>query len=122
MRVGEARLVGDAIEQQVKWAGKPEKEYSQGPFGPRINPRGSFDAYLEEQRNRSAAWDNFDMASAREIQVMLTQITAKAEREQMTRSVMTAEANEIMMPCGSRLVCANLLWLPAASAFLHFQS
>ncbi|WP_165853552.1 HWE histidine kinase domain-containing protein [Aurantiacibacter aquimixticola] len=75
----------DEIEKTVKWAGEPKKEYGEGEFGPRITPRGSFEAYMVEQKNRSKDWSAFDMASAREIQIMLTQITAKSEREQLSR-------------------------------------
>ena len=75
----------DEVERGVKWAGKPDKEMGHGPFGPRITPRGSFDAYLEQQRGRSEPWTGFDLGAAREIQVMLTQITAKSERDQLSR-------------------------------------
>ena len=69
----------------VKWAGKPEKDIAYGKYGPRLTPRGSFDAYLEEQRGQSDPWSSFDLTAAREIQIMLTQITAKGERAQLAR-------------------------------------
>lgn len=75
----------DEITRSVKWAGKPEKEIADGPFGPRITPRGSFAAYVEEQSGRCETWTAFDLVCAREIQVLLTQITAKSEREQLSR-------------------------------------
>ncbi|MFQ6551064.1 HWE histidine kinase domain-containing protein [Aestuariibius insulae] len=75
----------DEIVQTVRWAGKPEKEYDKGPYGSRITPRGSFEAYLKELRDRSAPWTPFDLSAAREIQIMLTQITAKGERKELDR-------------------------------------
>ena len=75
----------DEVARSVAWAGNPEKEIGHGPFGPRITPRGSFAAYLEEQSGRAAPWSPFDMGAAREVQTMLTQITAKAERDQLSR-------------------------------------
>ncbi|RGP40490.1 Bacteriophytochrome [Altererythrobacter insulae] len=75
----------DEVLTKVTWAGRPEKSVAQGPYGPRITPRGSFDAYVEEQKGRSNAWGDFDFACAREIQIMLTQLTSKSEREQLAR-------------------------------------
>lgn len=75
----------DQILKSVTWAGKPEKEIGQGEFGPRITPRASFEAYVEEQKDKAEIWSKFDFACAREIQIMLTQITAKSEREQLSR-------------------------------------
>ncbi|NNU17402.1 GAF domain-containing protein [Parvularcula sp. ZS-1/3] len=71
--------------KKVLWGGKPEKKVEDSPFGPRISPRGSFDAYQDEQCGRSEPWQLFDLTSAREIQIMLTQITAKGERQQLSR-------------------------------------
>ncbi len=75
----------DEVARSVRWAGKPEKEFDRGPYGTRITPRGSFEAYLEEQRGQSAPWTSFDLTAAREIQTMLTQITAKSEHSQLER-------------------------------------
>ena len=70
---------------EVKWAGKPEKEITTGKFGPRLTPRGSFAAYVEEQSGFCRDWTGFDMEAGRELQILLTQITAKGERSQMLR-------------------------------------
>lgn len=75
----------DEIGQNVRWAGKPEKDIEHGPMGPRITPRGSFEAYLEEQRDKSNPWNSHDLTAARELQISLTQITAKGERSQLLR-------------------------------------
>ena len=69
----------------LNWAGRPEKQMETGPFGPRISPRGSFDKYVENQKGFAEAWSEADLAAAREIQVLLTQITAKGERVQLMR-------------------------------------
>lgn len=75
----------DEIIQNVKWAGNPEKVMETGPFGPRISPRGSFESYLAEHRGRCEDWKADDEVAAREIQILLTQITAKGERAQLAR-------------------------------------
>lgn len=71
--------------RKIDWAGKPEKTMEFGPLGPRISPRGSFDAYVEEHRGFSDPWGEPDLAAAREVQVLLTQISAKGERLQLMR-------------------------------------
>ena len=71
--------------RSVDWAGKPEKTMENGPLGPRVTPRGSFEAYLEEQKGYCDQWDEPDKAAAREVQILLTQIAAKGERLQLLR-------------------------------------
>nr|WP_246455662.1 HWE histidine kinase domain-containing protein [Sulfitobacter aestuariivivens] len=71
--------------RSVDWAGKPEKTMEPGPLGPRITPRGSFDAYVEEHRGTSDPWEEPDLAAAQEVQILLTQISAKGERLQLMR-------------------------------------
>ena len=75
----------DEETQRVKWAGKPDKQMDHGPLGPRITPRGSFDAYMEERRGYGPPWNSLDLTAATELQVMMTQITAKGERLQLLR-------------------------------------
>lgn len=71
--------------RSLNWAGKPEKELETGPLGPRVSPRGSFDAYVEQQRGFCSAWTASELAAARELQILLTQIAAKGERVQLMR-------------------------------------
>ena len=75
----------DEKTRNVRWAGKPKKQLVEGKYGARITPRGSFKAYMEEQRGRSQGWQAEDIESAREMQILLTQITAKGERVEMLR-------------------------------------
>lgn len=75
----------DEITQNIQWAGKPEKKLEAGPQGPRLTPRGSFDVYVEARKGFSNPWTPWDIAAARELQILLTQITAKGERAQLMR-------------------------------------
>ncbi|MGB6229656.1 MAG: HWE histidine kinase domain-containing protein [Litorimonas sp.] len=75
----------DAKTREVKWAGKPEKTIQTGKHGTRLSPRGSFATYLEEQSAWSTEWSTYDREAGRELQVLLTQITAKGERAAMAR-------------------------------------
>ena len=71
--------------RNISWAGRPEKELVDGKYGPRITPRGSFKAYMEQQSGRAEDWQDADIGAAREMQVLLTQITAKGERLELLR-------------------------------------
>ena len=72
----------DESLRKLTWAGKPDKAVTAGKFGPRLSPRGSFDAYVEERRHHSDPWSEEDVAAARELQILLTQIAARGERSQ----------------------------------------
>lgn len=75
----------DQTVRKVTWAGRPDKVLEDGPFGPRLTPRGSFDAYIEEQHGRCEPWEAADLVAASEIQTMLTHITARSEQAELTR-------------------------------------
>lgn len=75
----------DGKTRQVRWGGKPDKQIKTGDFGARLHPRESFAAYMEQQDGYSDDWSTFDMEAGRELQILLTQITAKGERAQMLR-------------------------------------
>ena len=53
--------------ETVMWGGQPEKEYSIGPLGPRLTPRGSFDLWREIVRGSAVPWDEADLDSARKL-------------------------------------------------------
>ena len=75
----------DEKTRNVRWAGGREKTLVDGKFGPRLHPRASFAAYLEEHGGRAPEWSTFDMEAASELQRLLTQITTKGERAQLRR-------------------------------------
>lgn len=64
--------------QQVRWAGRPEKVYRQGPRGPRLSPRGSFAEWRETVRDRAVPWSDAERTAGRHLQVDL-------QREAMAR-------------------------------------
>ena len=55
------------ISQQVAWAGAPQKTLDQDEDGPRLSPRGSFTAYLEEVEGQSQVWSDMDIRFARSL-------------------------------------------------------
>ncbi len=75
----------DEVVRNIKWAGRPAKKLEDSEYGKRISPRESFKAFIAEQQGHSNPWQADDLAAARELQVLLTQITAKGERELLAR-------------------------------------
>ncbi len=46
--------------ETIAWGGRPEKEYTHGPLGPRLTPRGSFDVWKETVRGSAEPWGDVD--------------------------------------------------------------
>ncbi|MFC5459097.1 ATP-binding protein [Massilia niabensis] len=51
--------------EHVLWAGRPEKSIEFGPNGPRLTPRGSFDAWHETVVGRAHPWEAAVLDNAR---------------------------------------------------------
>lgn len=49
-----------AAAQNVTWAGPPEKDIEKTPEGLRLNPRTSFESYVQQSADRSDAWTQED--------------------------------------------------------------
>ncbi|GGE22651.1 signal transduction histidine kinase [Polymorphobacter glacialis] len=58
----------------VSWAGKPDKLVVNGPEGPRLSPRRSFEAWREIVRGQSAAWTPAELAAAEVMRVTLLEM------------------------------------------------
>nr|WP_295662732.1 HWE histidine kinase domain-containing protein [Polymorphobacter sp.] len=58
----------------VSWAGKPDKLITDGPDGPRLSPRKSFEAWREIVRGQSAAWTPAELAAAEVMRVTLLEM------------------------------------------------
>jgi light-regulated signal transduction histidine kinase (bacteriophytochrome) len=89
------------ILRSVKWAGDPNKSYSEGPLGPRLTPRKSFEAWQEVVRGQSAPWTPADLAIAESLRITLLEVILQladlAARErrgaQERQELMIAELN-----------------------------
>ena len=62
--------------ETIAWGGRPEKEYSHGPLGPRLTPRGSFDVWKETVRGRCVPWSETDLEIARPLLSELARASA----------------------------------------------
>lgn len=67
--VGEGWLLALRREQveTIAWGGRPEKQYVNGPLGPRLTPRGSFEVWRETVRGTSVPWSGTDLEVARQL-------------------------------------------------------
>ncbi len=59
------------IAQSVVWAGEPGKLSVQGPNGPRLTPRKSFEAWREIKRGQSAPWSEGELRVSEVLRVLL---------------------------------------------------
>lgn len=78
-----AWLIGLRKEQiqTIRWGGKPEKEVTHGPLGPRLTPRGSFAEWRETVRDTAEPWSATELEIASQLQTSMTQATSDRDRE-----------------------------------------
>jgi light-regulated signal transduction histidine kinase (bacteriophytochrome)/CheY-like chemotaxis protein len=89
------------ILRSVNWAGDPNKPYSEGPLGPRLTPRKSFELWQEVVRGQSKPWSSADLNIAESLRVTLLEVIlqladlAAQERRgaQERQELMIAELN-----------------------------
>jgi light-regulated signal transduction histidine kinase (bacteriophytochrome)/CheY-like chemotaxis protein len=89
------------ILRSVKWAGDPNKTYAEGPLGPRLTPRKSFELWQEVVRGQSKPWSSADLHIAESLRVTLLEVIlqladlAARERKgaQERQELMIAELN-----------------------------
>ena len=55
----------------VRWAGDPNKPADPDPATGLLNPRRSFDLWVETTRGHSAPWDDLDLMAARKLRLLL---------------------------------------------------
>jgi light-regulated signal transduction histidine kinase (bacteriophytochrome)/CheY-like chemotaxis protein len=89
------------IMRSVNWAGDPNKAYAEGPLGPRLTPRKSFELWQEVVSGQSKPWTSADLHIAESLRVTLLEVILQladlAARErrgaQERQELMIAELN-----------------------------
>jgi light-regulated signal transduction histidine kinase (bacteriophytochrome)/CheY-like chemotaxis protein len=89
------------VLRSVKWAGDPNKSYSEGPLGSRLTPRKSFELWQETVAGQSKPWTQGDLRIAESLRVTLLEVILQlsdlAARErrnaQERQELMIAELN-----------------------------
>jgi light-regulated signal transduction histidine kinase (bacteriophytochrome) len=89
------------ILRSVNWAGDPNKPYLEGPNGPRLTPRKSFELWQQVVRGQSRPWSSGDLHIAEGLRITLLEVIlqladlAARERKgaQERQELMIAELN-----------------------------
>jgi light-regulated signal transduction histidine kinase (bacteriophytochrome)/CheY-like chemotaxis protein len=89
------------VVRSVNWAGAPDKVYSEGPLGPRLTPRKSFELWQENVAGQSKPWTSGDLRIAESLRITLLEVILQlsdlAARErrnaQERQELMIAELN-----------------------------
>ncbi|MBB1596843.1 ATP-binding protein [Achromobacter sp. UMC46] len=100
----------EQIETLV-WGGKPEKQYSVGNLGPRLTPRGSFEAWREVVRNTCTTWLPAELDAADNLRDELSHIaTSRAADVDRARTALLAMlGHDLRDPLQSISMAATLL-------------
>lgn len=100
----------EQIETLV-WGGKPEKQYTVGNLGPRLTPRGSFEAWREVVRNTCTAWLAAELDAADNLRDELSHIaTSRAADVDRARTALLAMlGHDLRDPLQSISMAATLL-------------
>lgn len=82
----------------VRWAGAPDKDITEGEDGPRLMPRSSFKAYIQQMHGKSQPWEGHSLIAAEEIRKTVMKADAALARrlshqEERQRSIYIAELN-----------------------------
>lgn len=97
--------------ETVVWGGKPEKQYAVGNLGPRLTPRGSFEAWREVTRDTSAPWLPAELEAADNLRDELSHIaTSRAADVDRARTALLAMlGHDLRDPLQSISMAATLL-------------
>ncbi len=81
--------------QTVKWGGNPhEKPIVEGPHGPRLMPRTSFEIWKETVRGQSNRWQPFEIKAARKLRFALLEIVVSHTEKLTTLNRQLEISNE----------------------------
>jgi light-regulated signal transduction histidine kinase (bacteriophytochrome) len=95
----------------IRWGGKPEKNIKVGPLGPRLTPRGSFEAWEEVVRGRSRAWSDVDIQVANALRRELIEYSLHraSETDEMRRRLIAVLGHDLRNPLQSISMAASML-------------
>ncbi|KNE25478.1 MULTISPECIES: ATP-binding protein [Achromobacter] len=100
----------EQIETLV-WGGKPEKQYAVGNQGPRLTPRGSFEAWREVVRNTCTSWLPAELEAADNLRDELSHIATSrtADVDRARTALLAMLGHDLRDPLQSISMAATLL-------------
>ncbi|MBU2407941.1 MAG: histidine kinase, partial [Gammaproteobacteria bacterium] len=99
--------------ETVLWGGQPEKVYANGPLGPRLTPRGSFDVWKETVRGTSVPWSPEEIEQAAQLRDELVRAGAArlAEMNRARSHLLAMLGHDLRDPLQSIRMAAKVLEL-----------
>lgn len=95
----------------VRWGGKPEKIVKVGPSGPRLTPRGSFEAWEEVVRGHSPSWTDTEIEIAEKLRRDLVELclSRASEIDGMRQRLIAMLGHDLRNPLQSISMAAAML-------------
>lgn len=97
--------------ETVRWGGKPEKEVTVGPLGPRLTPRGSFDEWLATVRGHAVPWDAGRLLVAEQLlgEMHRASMARHADMERARMQLLAMLGHDLRDPLQSITMAATVL-------------
>lgn len=97
--------------ETIRWGGKPDKEYTSGPLGPRLTPRGSFDVWKEVVSGTAVPWTAPQVEFARQLRDELARAGAAriAEVHRARTQLLAMLGHDLRDPLQSISMAARVL-------------
>jgi two-component system, chemotaxis family, sensor kinase Cph1 len=85
------------VIETVRWAGDPNKPVEVGPFGDRLTPRKSFEAWSKSVRLQAKPWTQNEIDAAAEMRTSLLQVVLRRIDQIARERGIAQERHEIML-------------------------
>lgn len=111
--IGQGWLIALRREQieSITWGGRPEKRSRIGPLGPRLTPRGSFDAWCETVRGSAEPWEPIYRTIATQLltEMHRTASSRHAENDRIRSQLLAMLGHDLRDPLNSISMVGLLL-------------
>ncbi|WP_263262217.1 ATP-binding protein [Pseudomonas sp. RIT-PI-S] len=97
--------------ENVRWGGKPEKIVDTGPSGPRLTPRGSFEAWEEVVRGQAVPWSRIERNVAERLRQAIANVMFHrvSNTDSMRQMLIAALGHDLRTPLQSITMAASML-------------
>lgn len=97
--------------RRIRWAGDPDKAVVAGPNGTRLTPRGSFDVWREEVRDRARPWrkGELEVAGLLAEQVRRIALARVSHVQRVQNALIGSLGHDLRTPLNAIAISASLL-------------